>query len=88
MKVTPDIGPGAPPKIGGQANFHPISEITPSRTALSVAIALSVAGCVGLSPDAGFKDVQALSAARLDQRAQWNTAVRKTVGLQPNSEEL
>jgi outer membrane protein TolC len=33
---------------------------------------MSVAGCASLSPDAGFKDVQTLSAARLDQHVQWN----------------
>src|SRR6266542_2205897 len=36
------------------------------------AVAMSVSGCASLSPDAGFKDVQALSAARLEQRVQWN----------------
>jgi len=34
--------------------------------------AMSVFGCASLSPDAGFKDVQTLSAARLEQRVQWN----------------
>jgi len=36
------------------------------------AVAISVAGCASLSPDAGFKDVQTLSATRLEQRVQWN----------------
>ena len=53
-------------------NFHPISKNTPLRTTLGVAIALSFAGCASLSPDAGFKDVQTLSAARFEQRVQWN----------------
>jgi outer membrane protein TolC len=53
-------------------NFRPISRNSPLRAALSVASALSLAGCAGLSPDAGFRDVQTLSAVRLEQRVQWN----------------
>ena len=53
-------------------HFHLISRKISSKAASGAAIALSLAGCASLSQDAGFKDVQALSAARLDQRIQWN----------------
>ncbi len=42
------------------------------RAGVSALALIYVAGCASLSPDAGFKDVQTLSAARLEQRVRWN----------------
>jgi outer membrane protein TolC len=42
------------------------------RARASALALMSVAGCASFSPDGGFKDVQTLSAARLEQRVQWN----------------
>ena len=42
------------------------------RAGASALAVVSVSGCASLSPDAGFNDVQTLSAARLEQRLRWN----------------
>ena len=52
--------------------MYSLFEITRLKKMTSAAAALLLAGCASLSPDAGFKDVEKLTAARLEQRVQWN----------------
>ena len=51
---------------------NPLFRVTPLQKAAAVAMALFLGGCASLSPDAGFRDVEKLTAARIEQRVQWN----------------